>query len=116
MIDTESCCYTLGADDARHSRDDHSYGRAGQRQCPSRLHRLKLALPRSPGAKPPSPLDPRLEAATKGCANRGMSGPVSGFPRVCSGLGQEVEVLLARRHGVDDHLVAVLKDEDDGLQ
>lgn len=30
--------------------------------------------------------------------------------------GQQVKVLLAGRHGVDDHLFSALIDEDDGLQ
>jgi hypothetical protein len=36
--------------------------------------------------------------------------------RESSGSGQEIPVLLAGRHGVDDHLVAALEEEDDGLE
>lgn len=32
------------------------------------------------------------------------------------GLGQQVQVLLARRHGVNDRLLATRKDQNDGLQ
>lgn len=62
--------------------------------------------------------------ATVGCYTVPDSDPVLVTFRVSSpltrressGSGQEIPVLLAGRHGVDDHLVAALEEEDDGLE